>query len=1319
MSKKKIKSVNNIGLIVMLGVIVMIYASYFLLYIPQQKSRVQERGFRILEEYAENIHKKKNYYQSHLQNYGAFYAVKEQNNYENLITRIYQKKYKTNEDLVLLEINGVVKDLDGRIKIETSDSLKETDPVSFYDKSYNNNISFNLENPFYKERFENAIQNFQNYQIQKWTLRRLNVVRVPITAVMENLKFDRLFENIAFLDSSRVIHNSNGSVVNDITSFTELKDTINKTQGGVIQTLDIRGIKNHVLILPITFLDQKFYVAGFITDQSFKKKTRTINSQLLTILSGIILLLLIGMPVLKIIFIDRKERLNVRDAHNSTVSFIIGISLLVLLFIGTIKYYTFDRNNTIKRVEKISDELTNNINEDFNDLYGLASTITEDCFNTESRICSLFNSEKKYEEIDRSITDSLFPFNEIIFMDGNGTAIKAFTTTSFSNLVTLDLSNRNYFKRLENENTSWPIKNKNYNGYFIESIKSYNTGFKETAVSFRLNKPFEIYTEMDTLKAPYLAVTSQIPSLYAQILPEDVAFLVIDKKGEVLFHSDQSKNLQENFLIESNQNPRLQGAIKYRTNETVPIIYNERHWFARIVPMKDKPLYHVTLVDLNHTNNKNTRIYLFTFYFLLFTFVCIVIGMQIFQHLGGEQKFMKTKTWSFKWLVFRGDRYWEYVLLLFIQSIIISCQIIGLLIVTKPFEMLFYQILFIASASFASYIILNRKQKFSIFVSLVLVIGALLLALHWINCPYWIIALLILLIIFGFWVIFQIPADRDGVQNISKVKNAYFSYMFVWLMGISAVPVVGYYFSITHQEEVLANRNNMIYMAHNNLLLNKNRGYEKQTKWHNRINGEDVAELEINYLIEKRPENKNLNSNENQPSKKRVHINPDTLYFYLPSPITKDDYFMSLLKQKSSNSEWLFETLKNNSLKNESLYYTLTNAKGGIAIKPKTSGITNNNTKQSSTWLLLISLPLLILVIIVWSTFRFLSDIVLGTIVAKWKTPKAPSWETHINHQKIDRIILISFDSKQYLEKTKESHKSENPNDPPKIITAEDLFDKKTKVIKLFSSLDEIIWLTGLGEYLLDFEKAELITTRLKELNQLVNGKLIIELPYDSDFIEEYFEDYMMEFEVGNEVEIKIYSYVSQLRHIFRGYHRFTGSVDKQTITKNFNTLYSQTDLPKDSEEQILAEAHLMKLQYSYIWSNISRMEKMILFDLADDGMLNFKNRSLINLLRTKGLLEMNPYPRIFTPSFQYFLKFSIKPEETKLLESKLSKQGKWKNTRYLLLLILIPLAGFVFISQGTSIEKVIGIFTGVLALLSGAMRLMDTSFLGRERVNY
>jgi hypothetical protein len=93
-----------------------------------------------------------------------------------------------------------------------------------------------------------------------------------------------------------------------------------------------------------------------------------------------------------------------------------------------------------------------------------------------------------------------------------------------------------------------------------------------------------------------------------------------------------------------------------------------------------------------------------------------------------------------------------------------------------------------------------------------------------------------------------------------------------------------------------------------------------------------------------------------------------------------------------------------------------------------------------------------------------------------------------------------------------------------------------------------------------------------------------------------------------------------------------------------------------------------------------------------------------------KGLITVKPYPKLFADSFQYHLKFSINPEESKSLERKLSRNGKWRNTRYMILLILIPLAGFLFIAQGSSLEKVIGIFTGGLAIFTGLMRVLDSN---------
>ncbi|WP_372935597.1 hypothetical protein, partial [Mariniphaga sediminis] len=115
-----------------------------------------------------------------------------------------------------------------------------------------------------------------------------------------------------------------------------------------------------------------------------------------------------------------------------------------------------------------------------------------------------------------------------------------------------------------------------------------------------------------------------------------------------------------------------------------------------------------------------------------------------------------------------------------------------------------------------------------------------------------------------------------------------------------------------------------------------------------------------------------------------------------------------------------------------------------------------------------------------------------------------------------------------------------------------------------------------------------------------------------------------------------------------------------------------------DEESRTLGNAHIVKLYYGYIWNNLSRMEKLILFDLADDGVLNFKNRFLINWLKSKGLIELEPYPSIFTPGFQYFLKYSIDPDEKTLLEQKLSKYYSAFSRRVLRLVMSIADMNFV-----------------------------------------
>ena len=169
----------------------------------------------------------------------------------------------------------------------------------------------------------------------------------------------------------------------------------------------------------------------------------------------------------------------------------------------------------------------------------------------------------------------------------------------------------------------------------------------------------------------------------------------------------------------------------------------------------------------------------------------------------------------------------------------------------------------------------------------------------------------------------------------------------------------------------------------------------------------------------------------------------------------------------------------------------------------------------------------------------------------------------------------------------------------------------------------------------------------------------------------------------------------------------YGNSLFNQSIIERLSIMEEQDK--KGLEKRILDIEYKMEPRYQHIWNNLCNIEKLILFDLADDGITNLKNKHLIKRLVIKGLIIPEPYPRLYTQSFKYFINNAINPDEIKTLESKLNRKGSWHNMRYLILLIFTMLAGFVLISQGISIEKVIGIFAGILALLSGVVRLFDS----------
>jgi len=650
MKTKIFKNVNYIGWIAIVMIFVLIYFSYFFIYIPNKESQIQQKGFRILKEYGSNMLDKHKYFENHFKNYGLFYSIKflkDSSEISKIDTNLIDKKYRNKS----LETERVIKGLQQYV-ITTKDSRD----FPYYYAGKKNELLLSFHNKTTEAELVNSIKKFYNIskeQSIESVLGQDFSHNVPINAFMDNLKFDELFENIILFDSSRVSYNTNLGNLTDITNPGALCDSATNTQGGIYKTLNVRGKDKHVVILPIDFAGKKFYIAGFISDTDYKNKTRTINKQLLIFIAGFLLLVFAGMPILKIIFIDDRERLKASDASGSAVSIMFGIGLFILLVIAFSKKQFVDESIQNQRVQLISKKLNSNIAHDIDSLKTLGCTIASGRNSQYSSfadsVSNFFKSPVSY--LQDSALSCPFPLNEIFLINKDGIFTKGYTSTPFSDLVKIDLSDRQYFKNIIDINNSWPTSDSLNLNFYIESIKSFNTGAVETAISFYT-------TNFDSL--PVLAITSKIPSLYNQVLPKDIEFVIINKRGKVLYHSIEEKNLHENFILECESDLKLINAINLNIEENIQINYNERKWLARIVPINDTPLYHITLLDLNQADNKNARIFLFTFYFLIATLIIIMLGLMVVRWIDHAQTGVQKHTWFLSWLYLQSWKYFLY-----------------------------------------------------------------------------------------------------------------------------------------------------------------------------------------------------------------------------------------------------------------------------------------------------------------------------------------------------------------------------------------------------------------------------------------------------------------------------------------------------------------------------------------------------------------------------------------------------------------------------------------------------------------------------------
>ncbi len=1289
MKTKIFKNANYLGGIVIIMIFVFIYFSYFFVYIPNKESQLRQKGFRILKEYGSNMVDKHEYFENHFNNYGLFYDIQflvESNVISKKDTNRIEKVFRKKSEEIANFINGLPE--------YVNTSMDSIDSSYFYEE--------NGKALFLVFKCKETDADFlgpinQYYECKsKGCLDKLNIndfsYSIPINYFMANLKFDELFENIILFDEMNVSYNSNNSNLVDITNPKALCDSAKNTQGGIYKTINIRGEDKHLMILPIDFAGKKFYVSGFISNTDFQNKTRTINKQLLIFIAGILLLVFAGMPILKIFFIDDRERLKARDASSSGVSLLFGIGLFILLIISFSKKQFVDQTLHNRRIDMISEKLISNVTHDIDSLKTLGGSIAsgkKSHYSTFSdSVYTIFHSQNLF--VQDSALSRPFPLNEIFLINKDGIFTKGYTRTPFSDIVKVDLKERQYFKNIVDINNSWPTSDSL--NIYIESIKSLNTTAVETAVSFYT-------TNFDTL--PVLAITSKIPSLYNQVLPKDIEFVIINKKGKVLYHSMEEKNLHENFVQECESDVNLINAINLQIEDNIQINYNEKKWLARIVPIKETPLYHITLLDLNQADTKNARIFLFTFYFLIATLIFIIIGLIILRWVMHVQNKIQKHTWFLNWLVLQPQNYLLYKILSVDLAVIIVVQLFVFLFNLNPIAILLYQLIFVVYTLFISMIFLNRKENLSknsfmiefftelnIFIVIVMLILIYLLKFN--SGLQFLIPLFVLIVItvFNYRFIRDIKSRKiqlNTPKNLteSKLKVNYLSFLFLFLISISAVPVVVYYFSIKNQEEIIWEKEQLFKVALDNVELLSVYN-ERNHDWFKHVQGNGIDSMNITYaLFDKNIDLTILKDTGNIDYARKI-------YSSLPDPIT-NWYNQPKLLTPNSYVQTKFE---NNTLK-----FKKGLLNGIVAVNyPKNL----KSLYPTGSYVLLVLFIFIITTTCVILLLKYLASVLLNLNQEK-PAASEKSWIEILKNNDIKRILLNSFDGNCFLEKSKEIVKLKDSGIKEIVpLPVSQIMMPDFKIETLSNDPKKIIWISGINQIIYYFDKHEALLTNINKLNENSLYRIIVDLSFDIGLVDEFYDDYIASAELKPEQLTNIFLLRKKWGDLFKDFDNFNGFLNQSKVVN------SETKRAEDSFKPECTNENLNS-RYLHIWNNLTSFEKIVLFDLADDGLLNRKNKEIIQKLINKRLIITDSVPDFFSGEFRDFVRKSIKSTEVRAIERKLGLKGTWHNAKYLILLILIPLAAFIVISQGISIEKVFGIFAGGLAIITGVLRLLDS----------
>ncbi len=162
-----------------------------------------------------------------------------------------------------------------------------------------------------------------------------------------------------------------------------------------------------------------------------------------------------------------------------------------------------------------------------------------------------------------------------------------------------------------------------------------------------------------------------------------------------------------------------------------------------------------------------------------------------------------------------------------------------------------------------------------------------------------------------------------------------------------------------------------------------------------------------------------------------------------------------------------------------------------------------------------------------------------------------------------------------------------------------------------------------------------------------------------------------------------------------------------------------------EEEAVIKADQLAYKLQvtsqyfYMYIWQSLTKEEKFLLYDLAEDNLVNSYDDYNLTMLLAKGvIIKSNGLLRLFNRGFRNFILTAIGNSEVVKIKERIKASGNWNNLKTPLMLVVVSILAFLLISQQEAYSKLLTYIAALSAGVPAVLKIFSMFDKGSSKSN-